>query len=49
MIIKAISHYNTALSQEASRVLGMRIFGSEVMTLGSAGWAAFTASRDQLL
>lgn len=40
MIIKAISHYNTALSQEALRVLGMRIFGSEVMTLGSKGWTA---------
>ena len=40
MIVKSISHYNTIISQEALRVLGIRIFGSTVMNLESKSWVA---------
>lgn len=40
MIVKSISHYNTTISQEALRVLGIRIFGSTVMNLESKSWVA---------
>ncbi len=40
LIVKFISHYKTSISQEALRVLGLRVLGSRKMSMESKHWVA---------